>query len=430
MRIYTSTKTSRAHIDKRTDATSDRLVASLLAANIIEPSRAGPFVSNFFYVVKDSSSTTAVRPIVNYSHLSPHIKVPKLVLPSLFQIARKKLWSSNLSYVKLDFKQAFFNIPLHPKARHITSFYYGGKYFRFTKMPFGISLAPYVCQRFLSEILTFIKKFTPFTWGHIDDILIAHEDGAYLQKIIKKVLEMCASAGWEVNFAKSVIEPANRIRFLGAIWGNGKIWRDTATSTLLLEIWRHIRVRTLKVKVLQRVRGFFLYYLSFAGHFFSVVNRILLRHDKYRYDDIFLELLARNSLPLNICKATKVVHFASDATLNQLASVSMGLSPPMYIIEKHHSSSIISNEISAAFLSFSLFRRLKNTTDVKLVLHVDNMAAVSFLNKGRANYATLSIRAHFSLLLKLHTTANNISFHCTYIHTAVNPADALSRKSL
>ena len=92
-------------------------------------------------------------------------------------------------YVKLDFKQAFFNIPKHPKARHITPFFYGGQYFRLKKMPFGISLAPYVCKRFLSEILTYIKKFTPFTWGHIDDILIAHENGEYLKKIINSVIE-------------------------------------------------------------------------------------------------------------------------------------------------------------------------------------------------------------------------------------------------
>ena len=429
VRIYTSCKSSRTHIDRRTDTTSRKLVAALLSANIIEPSRAGPFVSNFFYVVKDSSSTTAVRPIVNYSHLSPFIKVPKLVLPSLFQIARKKLWSSNLMYVKLDFKQAFFNIPIHPKARHITTFFYGGQYFRFTKMPFGISLAPYVCQRFLSEILAYIKKFTPFTWGHIDDILIAHENGEYLKKIVNSVIEKCALAGWEINTKKSVFEPATRIRFLGAIWGNKAIWRDTATSTLLLEIWRHIRVRTLKGKVLQRVRGFFLYYLSFAGNFFSVMNRILLRPDKYRYDDEFLELLARNSLPLNTCKATSVAHFASDATLNQLASVSMGRTNNVHKIVRHHSKSIILNEILAAFLSFPLFRVLNLSSDVKLVLHVDNMAAVAFLNKGRANYASMSIRAHYQLLTKLHNVSHNISYHATYIHTAVNPADALSRKS-
>ena len=160
------------------------------------------------------------------------------------------------------------------------------------------------------------------------------------------------------------------------------------------------------------------------------MNRILLRPDKYSYDDIFLELLAQNSLPLNTCKATSVVHFASDATLNQLASVSMGIKHNVHKIMRHHSSSIILNEILTAFLSFPLLRSLECCSDVKLVLNVDNMAAVAFLNKGRANYASLSIRAHYTLLTQLHNVSHNISFHATYIHTTVNPADALSRKSI
>ena len=140
---------------------------------------------------------------------------------------------------------------------------------------------------------------------------------------------------------------------------------------------------------------------------------------------MFLALLERNSLPLRICKASELAHFASDATLNQLASVLMDRSPTEYSIERYHSNSIISNEIRAALLSFSLFSRQKTHNDVKLVLHVANMAAVSFLNKGRANYATMPIRAHFSLLTQLHTISNNVHFNATYKHTTVNPADAL-----
>ena len=174
IRIFVKTPSSRQPLDKRTDDISSSLVSSLLASNIIELSKPGPFSSNFFYVAKDDSTT--VRPIVNFSHLSPFFAVPRLVLPSLFQLARKKLWHENLFYCKLDFKQAFFNLPLHPSSRHITNFYYGGKTYRFCKMPFGISVAPYVCQRFLACILEWIKSKTPYCWGHIDDILVAHPD--------------------------------------------------------------------------------------------------------------------------------------------------------------------------------------------------------------------------------------------------------------
>ena len=247
--------------------------------------------------------------------------------------------------------------------------------------------------------------------------------------IMSELVSKCAAAGWEINDKKSIIIPVKRIRFLGAVWGNGAICRDPYTTSLLVDIWRHIRVRQLSGKILQRVRGFFTYYLSFAGRFFSVVNRILKRPNKFVFDDIFFALLSRGHLPLRVSAASNLVHFASDATLSQAAALCLS-SPSLCTIKRLRSSSIIVNEIEAAFLCFPLFLSLKPPKDTKLVLHVDNMAAVAFLNKGRANYSSLSIRAHYELCMKLHTLSQNIFYHATYIHTSVNPADALSRKSL
>ena len=63
-----------------------------------------------------------------------------------------------------------------------------------------------------------------------------------------------------------------------------------------------------------------------------------------------------------------------------------------------------SKRVSGSIAAFPLFRSLKLPCEpnTKLILHVDNMAAVAFLNKGRANYSSVSIRAHYDLCLKLH----------------------------
>ena len=90
-----------------------------------------------------------------------------------------------------------------------------------------------------------------------------------------------------------------------------------------------------------------------------------------------------------ICKTTSVVYFASGATLKQLASVSVGPTHNVHKIVRHHS---FLSSLTRFSLLFSLFRSLSPASDVKLIMHVDNMAAVSFLNKGRANYVTLPIR--------------------------------------
>jgi uncharacterized protein (UPF0128 family) len=50
-----------------------------------------------------------------------------MVMPNLFQIVDKKKWPPGLFFCKLDLKNAFFNIPLHPKSQHVTTFMYKGK---------------------------------------------------------------------------------------------------------------------------------------------------------------------------------------------------------------------------------------------------------------------------------------------------------------
>jgi len=132
------------------------------------------FVSDFFLVGKENS--TKVRPIFNYSHLTKTIKTPHFVLPSLFQLVKRKPWSRNLYYVKLDFASAFFNIPLREGSKHITTFKYDGSYYVLNRLPMGLSLAPYVMQRFLNAILKSVRNTVEHSWGHIDDMLLAHRD--------------------------------------------------------------------------------------------------------------------------------------------------------------------------------------------------------------------------------------------------------------
>ena len=331
--------------------------------------------------------------------------------------------------MKLDFRQAFFNINIHPKSRFVTTFVHNNNYYAFKRLPFGISVAPYVCQRFLSAIVKFVRLHTPFVWGHIDDLLIAHHDPVRLQVILDVLLCKVAQAGWVVNDKKSVFHPVKRIKFLGAIWGQRTVKRDPSVSATLLLLWAHVRNRLLTGKVLQRVRGYFGYYLSFAGSFFSVFNRILLIRDKRRYDGIFHFLLLRDSIDLLDNHPKRLVHIATDATLCQIAAVSLA-DPSLFLITRSRSSSIIANEIKGALLGVALFRRFYDTSLFRLILHVDNMAAVSFFNTGRSNYASLSIRDHFALLYSLHKQVHNLCMHTVYISTSANPADALSRKSL
>ena len=122
--LFPKVKHSVGRLRATSSPNHDRVIDELLKSKIIEvaPKKHCSFLSNFFLVPKDNGRS--VRPIFDYSHLTKHLKSPHFVLPSLFQLIRRKPWPPNLFYIKFDFSAAFFNINIKKSSRFITSFIY------------------------------------------------------------------------------------------------------------------------------------------------------------------------------------------------------------------------------------------------------------------------------------------------------------------
>ena len=131
-------------------------------------------------------------------------------------------------------------------------------------------------QKFQNAIITVIKKYTPFVWGHIDDIIVAHASEHTLWVISQALQLMFTQVGWILNSKKSVLTPSSRVKFLGAYWGAEGVKRSRRVTKTIFYLYQATMDMKLGGKILQRVRGFLNYYLSFAGLYFSFVNRFLL----------------------------------------------------------------------------------------------------------------------------------------------------------
>ncbi|RNA01740.1 hypothetical protein BpHYR1_000672 [Brachionus plicatilis] len=128
LRIWTKGGCARTqgyrHKIAASDKKRDLVISSLLRAKIIEPvplKKVPRFCGTFFLVRRPGSK---VRPIADFSSLTKCIEAPKFALKSLYQVATDTQWPRHLWYVKLDFKQAFFNVELHPKSKFVTTFGY------------------------------------------------------------------------------------------------------------------------------------------------------------------------------------------------------------------------------------------------------------------------------------------------------------------
>jgi hypothetical protein len=360
---------------------SDTIVERFLKSGIISPARRGPYRSNLFLVPKGENR---VRPVLDYSHLTRCLPCPKFVLPNLSQLVTRKGWQKDLFYVKLDFKNAFFNIAIHPKSKHITAFCYRKKLYQFNVLPFGISIAPYVMQTHLNAILRFIKSVTPYTWGHIDDLILGHADPLVLKKLVRDLLFMLTKVLWRLNLKKCVLVPVKKITFLGSEWGPTRVQRSQKVTQQLLSIWNMIESKILSGKILQRVQGFFNYYLNFYGNFHAFINRVLIHPFNYRFKSLILFLIEKDFLLYNTHTIKPFKTFCSDATM-----IGVGYCSGKEISFKRRTpfTPILVNEWRAASLAIARFTSSKSLVKhFILLLRIDNKAVVSLVNYGRCKW--------------------------------------------
>lgn len=413
--LWSSKKYAKKYKDIVTEPKTS-IIKDLLKNKIIQKTSRCSFCSDFFLLeAKDK-----IRPIFNYSQITKSLKPPKFYLPSLYQVISRTNWAPNLYYCKIDFKQAFFNINLSPKSNYITTFIYNKKYYKFNVLPFGIATAPFVCQMMLNKITEYIRKSTNYVWGHIDDIVLAHPDKNKLQQIVKELLIKLNRAGWEINQKKSILIPTKSLTFLGAIWSNKGIKRNPEISYTLKNVINSMN-NNLKLKKIQKIYGYLNYYLSYSKFFSSFLFRFIKEPDKLK--PLLFELIKLDYLPFKKeDNRTRKIAF-SDATPTQIGGITS--SKKSFSIPIQHSNIMIAETV-AAIATITLHK-----AGTKLTLFTDNMATLSFINKGAAKFLLkLPPFQHFKFCMSRYLMDDVYNIKASYICSEENPADILSRTTI
>ena len=90
-------------------------------------------------------------------------------------------------FIKLNLKEAFYNINIAPKDRYKTTFEYNNSKFVCTRLPMGISSAPAIAQRLLKAIIDSSNLQSEHI-GYIDDVLVYNDDEQILREDAKRLL--------------------------------------------------------------------------------------------------------------------------------------------------------------------------------------------------------------------------------------------------
>ncbi|XP_060806004.1 uncharacterized protein K02A2.6-like [Amyelois transitella] len=159
----------------------DTKIKELIDRDIIEEVQ-GPskWVSPIVPVLKDNGE---IRLCVDMRRANAAILRENHPLPTMDKLLPKMKEAKYFS--KLDIKDAFHQLELHPDCRYITTFITSKGLFRYKRLMFGIACAPEIFQKTLERILLGCEG----TINFIDDILIHGKNIEEHDRRLKKVIE-------------------------------------------------------------------------------------------------------------------------------------------------------------------------------------------------------------------------------------------------
>lgn len=177
----------------------------LQGEGIIEPIDASPWVSNLVIAKKKSGG---LRVCVDLRQVNKAVVPDKYPLPTTEELTTHFYGSKVFS--KLDLRQGYLQIPLHPDRRDLTAFITHTGLYRYTRMAFGLSSAPSCFQKIMSTILA----SCPGTVAFLDDIVVHGPDTDTHNARLERVFASLSRHHVTLNTEKCVFA-APAIDFVG-----------------------------------------------------------------------------------------------------------------------------------------------------------------------------------------------------------------------
>nr|XP_022906799.1 uncharacterized protein K02A2.6-like [Onthophagus taurus] len=138
--------------------------------------------------------------------INPYVQVDDY---STFETITAKL-SGGRYFSTIDFKDAYFQLTVHPDSRNYLVIITHKGYYRYKRLPFGVSFAPALFQRTMDAILSGIDGVVCY----LDDILISTPDLNQHSQRLHQVLQRLQNAGIRTQKSKCHLFK-NNVTFLG-----------------------------------------------------------------------------------------------------------------------------------------------------------------------------------------------------------------------
>lgn len=112
----------------------------------------GQFLSSVFLVPKPNGK---FRFILNLKNLNKFITTDHFKIEDLRTVL--KLITKNCYMSKIDLKDAYYLIKIHPYSRKFLRFQFEQELYEFNVLPFGLSTAPYIFTKIMKPIIRLLR---------------------------------------------------------------------------------------------------------------------------------------------------------------------------------------------------------------------------------------------------------------------------------
>ena len=114
-----------------------------------------------------------------------------------------------------DLTMAYNTIPMHQSSKKYLRFWWHGKPWQFKALPFGLTTAPWIFSLVMSDMAKYLHKHSIICVFYLDDLLFKNQQFHILLANQPSILYFIQALGWLINFPKSHLDIVQRGIYVG-----------------------------------------------------------------------------------------------------------------------------------------------------------------------------------------------------------------------
>ena len=354
------------------------------------------FISVVFTVPKNDGG---FRPILNLKKVNQHIVYNHFKMENLS--FAKHLIQEGDYFVKIDLKDAYLTVPLHPGCSSFLQFEWEGKFYQYLTLAFGLASAPWAFTKMLKPIVSYLRERGIRLVIYLDDILIMNASRADLLKDLVLVRSVLEHLGFVINEKKSVVSPSQCMEFLGMSLNSiimSMSLPPKKIDSITSGCYRLLRLPGVRLREIASLLGQFAWAMPavpFAASHYRELQHLYIRHSAIHDGNLAVKVSLSEGARADLYWwATQLSHhngnslvevspsliICSDASLSGWGAVCGGVTAngPWSLSESKKHINVL--ELVAAFHALRCFADGAFSQSIRLFM--DNSTAVYYVNKS------------------------------------------------